>query len=549
MDNAEKEQLISRCLNLTGTADALRREPVDRWDISGIVAADARIYRMIAQEIRKPDAAERLDVLVNHTDSRLLCFALCWYRKDLFKNLRFEHIRLPARPVKKVAVFCRYLRNGGAERCASLLMKLFVSKGLETFHFAGEAPTADDYPVPPGIERVILPQLPHERRIELEMYLRSKDIDTCIFIDHAEWITIHDILSARHAGCRTIVQEHSNYFYPWRTGNPLLAMERAAVYPAADAVTLLSKCDLMLWQTLHALERVLFMPNMLTFEQTEPQKNSGSGTHDLVFAGRLSKDKGAMYALEVVEKLLPSYPDVRLFMLGRPDSPEFDAALHQKAASSPALQQAVIFTGHTPEVRKYFSNSSILLMPSAFEGYPMTLMEAKACNLPCVMFEMPYLEAAVKGCIQTPQGDADAMAAAVKMLFDEPDKLCELAKAAGESLSEFSNDKISALWDKLFDHLASGSANWHFDTPAAGVRQWETMAKEWYKAMQICQEHPEYTSHIATENVHEYLQQHPFSHLLAKINEKFPRLCNALNSLLRRKKKEKIRDDGFPSYD
>ena len=240
MDNAEKEQLISRCLNLTGTADALRREPVDRWDISGIVAADARIYRMIAQEIRKPDAAERLDVLVNHTDSRLLCFALCWYRKDLFKNLRFEHIRLPARPVKKVAVFCRYLRNGGAERCASLLMKLFVSKGLETFHFAGEAPTADDYPVPPGIERVILPQLPHERRIELEMYLRSKDIDTCIFIDHAEWITIHDILSARHAGCRTIVQEHSNYFYPWRTGNPLLAMERAAVYPAADAVTLLS---------------------------------------------------------------------------------------------------------------------------------------------------------------------------------------------------------------------------------------------------------------------------------------------------------------------
>ena len=428
-------------------------------------------------------------------------------------------------------------------------MKLFVSQELETIHFAGEAPTAADYPAPPGVERIILPQLPHERRMELEVHLRSRNIDTCIFIDHAEWITIHDILSARHAGCRTIVQEHSNYFYPWRTGNPSLALERAAVYPAADAVTLLSNCDLMLWQTLHGLERVLFMPNMLTFDRPEQPETVGKANHDLVFAGRLSKDKGAMYALEVAEKLLPAYPDVRLFMLGRPDSPEFDAALHQKAASSPALQQAVKFTGHTPEVRKYFSNSAILLMPSAFEGYPMTLMEAKSCNLPCVMFEMPYLEAAGQGCIQTPQGDADAMAAAVKELFDEPEKLRKLAGEAGESLARFSNDQISALWQKLFDHLASGSATWPFAIPAAGVHQWETMAKEWHKALQICQEHPEYTSHLADKYVHEYLQQHPFSHLLAKLNDKFPRLCNALNSLLRRKKKEKIRDDGFPSYD
>ena len=48
-----------------------------------------------------------------------------------------------------------------------------------------------------------------------------------------------------------------------------------------------------------------------------------------------------------------------------------------------------------------------------------------------------------------------------------------------------------------------------------------------------------------------YLKDHPLAHLLAKLNEKFPRLCGAVNAIFRRKKqkREKIMPNGFPSYD
>ena len=549
MDKTETERLIRHCKAL-----AERAATAPRTNAGDIMQSDSITYRAIAMELKKDDASERLPVLMEYLSAPLLYFATFWYRRDLLKDLRFPYLKQSPRSVKKIGIFCRYLRNGGAERCAALLMEIFAEMGKELTFFAGEAPTEKDYPCPAAVERVVLPQLPHERRTMLELELKKREIDTCIFFDHAEWITPDDILTARYCGTRTIVQEHSLFTYPWRIGDPRIAEERDCVYPAVDVLTVLSRCDETFWRAYPGgNDRCMFMPNPLTFSAEEGRTVSKEKT--LLFVGRLSRDKGALAAVRTLEAILPEHPDAKLLMIGRPDTEGFDAELHRYAESSEALKKAVIFTGYTTDVAQYYRQGAILLMPSAFEGYPMTLMEAKAYARPCVMFAMPYLEAAKRGCIQVPQGDEKAMARAVCGLFDDPERLYALGSEAKDSLAEFSQERVKQLWTELFAYLETGEdkTGLFADTVSAEdkVRHFEIMEKECAIAHQICMNHASYLERMSEKLIPLYLKDHPLAHLLAKLNEKFPRLCGAVNAIFRRKKqkREKIMPNGFPSYD
>lgn len=537
MDKIETDHLIEHCRQLAEKAAAPRTTAEE------IMQTDSIIYRAIAEELKKDDAAERLPILAEFLSAPLVYFATFWYQRKLLKQLKFKHLMQTPRPVKKIGIFCRYLRNGGAERCAALLMEMFVGQGKTVTLFSGEAPTEKDYPCPDQVERVVLTQLPHERRTALELELKARQIDTCIFFDHAEWITPNDILTARFCGCRTVVQEHSLYSYPWRIGDPRIAEERDCVYPAVDVLTVLSRCDETFWRAhLNGFDRCMFMPNPLTFSVTENGTEPAGKT--LLFVGRLSKDKGALAAVRTLEKVLTKHPDAKLLMIGRPDSDEFDAELHRYAET---LNGAVEFTGYTTDVAQYYRQGAVLLMPSSYEGYPMTLMEAKAYSLPCVMFAMPYLESAKHGCIQVPQGDTDAMVETVCQLFHDPEKLRTLGAEAKASLD---TESVKRLWQELFDVLETGGSFRDSTTAEEKVRHFEIMNRELDTAQKICLDHPAYLERMSGRLVQKYLQERSILHLFAKLNERFPRLCGAVNRIFRRKQKcEKIMQNGFPSYD
>lgn len=542
MDKNETDRLIKYCGELTKQAEGPRTTAEE------IIRTDSVIYRAIAAELKKDDAAERLPILAEYLSAPLVYFATFWYKRELLKTLSFKRLEQIPHPVKNIGIFCRYLRNGGAERCAALLMEMFAEQGKTITLFAGEEPTEKDYPCPDQVERVILTQLPHERRTALELELKARQIDTCIFFDHAEWITPNDILTARSCRCRIIVQEHSLFSYPWRIGDPRIAEERDCVYPAADALTVLSRCDETFWRAhLNGFDRCMFMPNPLTFSVTD--NDSAPAGKTLLFVGRLSKDKGALAAIRTLEKVLSRHPDAKLLLIGRPDTDEFDAELHRYAET---LKGAVEFTGYTTDVAQYYRQGTVLLMPSSFEGYPMTLMESKAYALPCVMFAMPYLEAAKRGCIQVTQGDTDAMAQAVCDLFDDPEKLRTLGAEAKASLD---TEAVKRLWQELFTVLETGTDQTGIfaDNTSADekVRHFEIMNRELAAAQKICIDHPAYLERMSAGLVPAYLRKHPLSHLLTKLNERFPRLCDAVNRIFRRKKQkcEKIMPNGFPSYD
>lgn len=94
---------------------------------------------------------------------------------------------------------------------------------------------------------------------------------------------------------------------------------------------------------------------------------------ELLFVGRLSKDK----RVEPIIQAVMGMEDLHLTIVG--DGEEYHHLIQYEG-------EKVHFTGAVPpgEVRAYMEQADILIMNSAFEGIPMTILEAISCALPVI---------------------------------------------------------------------------------------------------------------------------------------------------------------------
>ncbi len=394
-----------------------------------------------------------------------------WFEPELMVHACFEKfpeklsgMELPRTefrpgPVRRLAVFCWALRQGGAERCTSLLLQHFSSlPDLKICLFLSKEPEPEDYPCPENVEVIVIPYRFYERQARLSRLLTEKKIDTCLFVDHSLPNTYYEILTAGKLGIRTIAMEHTTFSYPLRgsdTDLMKLMMLRRLIYAHADIVTCLSRYDEFIWNSQGINAR--YMPNPLTFDCAARPPFTERRTRNLIFIARMIPGKGVLDAVRTAEEVRKKHPDVRLFMLGSFPDPEFEREIRDYVRRR-QLEDTVEFTGFTADVEQYISRSSIYLMPSSVEGYPMTLMETKSYGLPAVAYSLPYLEAGKEeyGTIMVPQGDYLAMAEKVSGLLDDFGKLNSLARKTYDCLPVFSSQKVFCRWNSLFQWLETG---------------------------------------------------------------------------------------------
>jgi glycosyltransferase involved in cell wall biosynthesis len=62
-----------------------------------------------------------------------------------------------------------------------------------------------------------------------------------------------------------------------------------------------------------------------------------------------------------------------------------------KLSKSLGISENVIFCNNQQDVRKFLVSSDIYIMPSKFEGIPITTIEAMACGIPTILYDVPGL--------------------------------------------------------------------------------------------------------------------------------------------------------------
>lgn len=114
---------------------------------------------------------------------------------------------------------------------------------------------------------------------------------------------------------------------------------------------------------------------------------------DLVIGniGRFMPQKNHQFLLEIFDEVHNVLPDAKLLLIG--NGPLKNSI--EKMALDMKLQDAVIFVGTTPRVADYLQAMDVFLMPSLFEGLPITGIEAQANGLPCIFADTITRELAI----------------------------------------------------------------------------------------------------------------------------------------------------------
>lgn len=200
----------------------------------------------------------------------------------------------------------------------------------------------------------------------------------------------------------------------------------------------------------------------------------------LLFVGSLIRRKGLDVLLEAWTRIRRRRPDARLLLVGRdrfPDHPEVEETLRRLVARLPEEASASLLRLGVRPALPFFQAADLFLFPSRREGFGTVMIEAMACELPCVVaelpgitdfiFERPLLGAELTGRppeggtggaeptpaasaaadhdgVVVPQDDAEALAEAALALLEHPSRRRSMGRAARRRvLDAFGFDAVS----------------------------------------------------------------------------------------------------------
>ena len=112
--------------------------------------------------------------------------------------------------------------------------------------------------------------------------------------------------------------------------------------------------------------------------------------------GRLEKVKNQKFLIEMFEAFYKKHQNAVLMIIGKGKLEKELKALAQKKG----LDGSILFLGQQENIEKYYQAMDIFTLTSLYEGFPLTLIEAQAAGLPCVVSDRIGRESDLSGNIQ-----------------------------------------------------------------------------------------------------------------------------------------------------
>ena len=109
--------------------------------------------------------------------------------------------------------------------------------------------------------------------------------------------------------------------------------------------------------------------------------------------GRFSQQKNQMYLVDIFSEIQKIHKDSVLWLVG---DGELRPQIEEKIKQLGLINSVKIF-GMVDNTGELYQAMDVMVMPSLFEGLPMTGVEAQACGLPCVFSDTITREVDVMG--------------------------------------------------------------------------------------------------------------------------------------------------------
>ena len=130
----------------------------------------------------------------------------------------------------------------------------------------------------------------------------------------------------------------------------------------------------------NAVDKARFRPDAAARAATRARYGVAENEKLAGFVGRLNHQKNPLFLVEVFAALAAADPAWKLMLVG---AGEMEAPMRQALARH-GLGGRAVFAGVQSDVPAYMNAFDVFLLPSNFEGSPVTLVEAQGCGVPCL---------------------------------------------------------------------------------------------------------------------------------------------------------------------
>ena len=215
----------------------------------------------------------------------------------------------------------------------------------------------------------------------------------------------------------------------------------------ADIVVTLTPGDAHEWRR---AKRVQVIPN---FTIMPIEKMSDGQAKRVISVGRLEWVKGYDRLIDAWKIISDKHPDWHLDIFGC-GTLEQELRNQQKHLG---LEEKMTIHPATPKINIEYSNSSLFVCTSHFEGFSLVILEAMQTGVPCVAFDCPfgpsYLIDNGQNGLLVPNNDIKKLADKITLLIEDSKMRSEFSKAAFEKSRTFSVEIIMNQWKSLFENL------------------------------------------------------------------------------------------------
>jgi glycosyltransferase involved in cell wall biosynthesis len=207
---------------------------------------------------------------------------------------------------------------------------------------------------------------------------------------------------------------------------------------------------------------VTTIPNAIPFVKPDAFKLSQlrasyprhKGERFVLFAGRLEEQKGHAYLIEAVAKMPETVRDrIRIFLAGEGSLKD---SLQTKVKTL-SLENQFIFLGQTQDIPEWLSLCDFALLPSLWEGLPLSLLEAYSAAKPVIASDIDGIKDIVvsgQTGILVPPRDVEALSKALLHFMEQPVEVFSMGREAHNLWQErFSFEKMIESHLELYQKL------------------------------------------------------------------------------------------------
>lgn len=234
------------------------------------------------------------------------------------------------------------------------------------------------------------------------------------------------------------------------------------IYDKCDSIVLLSKEYIGDWKDfakLSSISKFKIIPNARTFDHSFEITNyssmkdasNGNGGNILIVSRLQEQQKKISIALNIFKEIEKQYPQWNLIIVG--EGP--DSSIYKRYVIENNIKN-VHFMGMQKPLM-YYAESSIFMMTSDHEAFPLTLLEAQQMGCIPIAFNTfgsinTIIKDKVTGYI-IPKGEIGEYISHIKLLIDNPHLRKEIASHAIKHSENFMSTKINRAWKHLFLNL------------------------------------------------------------------------------------------------